>query len=78
MLEFGEIWKIVVSVKNIYGGIDKVSLEPNDVFKIEIKPSVGSTESGENHSALPRPRNGPRLNRRLALPKTPPFFIKLK
>jgi len=42
MLEFGEIWKIVVNVKNIYGGIDKVSLEPNDVFKIEIKPSVGS------------------------------------
>ncbi len=42
LLEFGELWKIIVNVKNIYGGIDSVSLEPNDVFKVEIKPSVGS------------------------------------
>ncbi len=42
MLEFGELWKVVVVVKNIYGGLDNVKLQPNDVFKIEIKPSVGS------------------------------------
>ena len=42
LLEFGELWKIVVNVKNIYGGIDSVELQPNDSFKIEIKPSVGS------------------------------------
>jgi len=40
LLEFGELWKIVVVVKNIYGGIDNVKLQPNDAFKIEIKPSV--------------------------------------
>jgi len=41
-LEFGELWKVVVVVENIYGGIDNVELQPNDTFKIEIKPSVGS------------------------------------
>ncbi|MCD6312770.1 MAG: hypothetical protein J7L79_03020, partial [Thaumarchaeota archaeon] len=42
LLEFGELWKVVVVVENIYGGIDNVELQPNDTFKIEIKPSVGS------------------------------------
>lgn len=32
----------MVDVENIYGGIDSVELQPNDAFKIEIKPSVGS------------------------------------
>jgi len=42
LLEFGEIWKIVIHLDNIYGGLDKVQLKPNDVFIVEIKPSVGS------------------------------------
>ena len=42
LLEFGELWKVVVVVENIYGGIDNVELQPSDTFKIEIKPSVGS------------------------------------
>ena len=42
LLEFGELWKVVVVVENIYGGINNVELQPNDTFKIEIKPSVGS------------------------------------
>ena len=42
LLEFGEIWKVVIHLDNIYGGIDKVQLQPNDVFIVEIKPCVGS------------------------------------
>ena len=42
LLEFGELWKIVIHIDNIYGGLDNVQLQPNDVFMVEIKPSVGS------------------------------------
>jgi len=42
LLEFGEIWKIVIHLDNIYGSLDQVQLKPNDVFIVEIKPSVGS------------------------------------
>lgn len=42
LLEFGELWKIVIHIDNIYGGVDNIRLQPNDVFVVEIKPSVGS------------------------------------
>ena len=42
LLEYGEVFKIVIHVDQIYNGIDNVQLQPNDVVSIEIKPSTGS------------------------------------
>jgi len=42
LLEYGEVFKIVIHVDQIYNGIDNVQLQPNDVISIEIKPSTGS------------------------------------
>ncbi|MCS7132694.1 MAG: hypothetical protein NZ918_03100 [Aigarchaeota archaeon] len=42
LLEFGEIWKVVIHLDNIYGGLESVKLKSNDVVIVEIKPSVGS------------------------------------
>lgn len=41
LLEYGEVWKVVVKVNRIYGGDSAVQLGPNERFVIEIKPSVG-------------------------------------
>ena len=42
LLEYGEVWKVVIHVDQIYNGIANVQLQPNDVVTIEIKPSTGS------------------------------------
>ena len=42
LIEYGESFKIVIYVDNIYGGIDNVQLKPNDTFIIEVKPLVGA------------------------------------
>ena len=42
LLEYGEVFKLVIYVDQIYGGIENVQLQPNDVVAIEIKPSTGS------------------------------------
>ena len=42
LLEYGEVWKVVIHVDQIYGGAANVKLQPNDVVTIEIKPSTGS------------------------------------
>ena len=42
LLEYGEDWKVVIHVDQIYGGAANVKLQPNDVVTIEIKPSTGS------------------------------------
>ena len=42
LLEYGEVWKVVIHVDQIYGGTANVKLQPNDVVTIEIKPSTGS------------------------------------
>jgi len=42
LLEYGEVWKVVIHVDQIYGGAANVKLQPNDVITIEIKPSTGS------------------------------------
>lgn len=42
LLEYGEVFKVVVHIDQIYGGIDNVQLQPNDVISVEIKPSTGS------------------------------------
>ena len=42
LLEYGEVWKVVIHVDQIYGGVANVKLQPNDVVTIEIKPSTGS------------------------------------
>jgi len=42
LLEYGEVWKVVIHVDQIYNGTANVKLRPNDVVTIEIKPSTGS------------------------------------
>jgi len=42
LLEYGEVWKVVIHVDQIYNGTANVQLQPNDVVTIEIKPSTGS------------------------------------
>lgn len=42
LIEYGESFKIVILVDEIYGGIDNVLLKPNDVFIVEVKPLVGA------------------------------------
>ncbi|MEM3397876.1 MAG: hypothetical protein QW724_03945 [Nitrososphaerota archaeon] len=42
LIEYGESFKVVIHVDQIYGGIDNVQLKPNDVFAIEVKPLVGA------------------------------------
>ncbi|MEM4537069.1 MAG: archaellin/type IV pilin N-terminal domain-containing protein [Nitrososphaerota archaeon] len=42
LIEYGESFKVVIHVDQIYGGIDNVQLKPNDVFVIEVKPLVGA------------------------------------
>lgn len=42
LIEFGESFKIVIHVKEIYGGIDSVELKANDVFAVEVKPPIGA------------------------------------
>ena len=42
LLEYGEVWKVVIHVNQIYGGAANVQLQPNDIFTIEIKPLIGS------------------------------------
>ncbi|MDW7977530.1 MAG: hypothetical protein RMH74_01855, partial [Candidatus Caldarchaeum sp.] len=38
VLEYGEVWAVKVDVSQITGA----SLDPNDIFSIEIKPPQGS------------------------------------
>ena len=41
LLEYGEVWKIVVLLDQIYG-TNATSLDTNDKFIVEIKPHTGS------------------------------------
>lgn len=42
LIEYGELFKIVVFFDKIYGQAENVRLKPNDVFVVEIKPLVGA------------------------------------
>ncbi len=43
LIEYGEVFKIVINLTQIYGGDPaNVQLKPNDTFIIEIKPLIGS------------------------------------
>jgi len=42
LLEYGELFKVVIHVDQIYGNLSSVQLQPNDTFMVEIKPLIGS------------------------------------
>lgn len=42
LLEYGELFKVVIHVDQIYGNLSDVQLQPNDTFMVEIKPLIGS------------------------------------
>lgn len=42
LLEYGEIWQIVVKLDEIYGDLASIRVGANDRFVIEIKPAVGA------------------------------------
>ncbi|MCX8192356.1 MAG: hypothetical protein N3G77_00920 [Nitrososphaeria archaeon] len=42
LIEYGELFKIVVFFDKIYEDASRVKLKPNDVFVIEVKPLVGA------------------------------------
>lgn len=43
LIEYGEVFKIIIHVDQIYGGDPaNVQLQPNDTFIVEIKPLIGS------------------------------------
>lgn len=42
LLEFGEIWKVVIHLDDVYGRLGNVKLRANDVMIVEAKPSVSS------------------------------------